>query len=445
MRKYFTKLSQLEKLVPTPKLHEKLKKQIKNESNQVYDGFTESMTNKASKPFDNTFRPRQHPINFDSPDVDIIAYKQPPRNLTPYNRVPNFAIIFEEPPFESPMNSRSLEIGLIGPPNAGKSTLINYLVGRTISAASPKAMTTAESVKGVFTNLETRTQLVFHDTPGAIKSSKNYVSTHIQTKSWSILGEVDQVCFVVDSVKRVDFLVKESIKRLLRNKYSKRAREFYKKLEAKGTTAELKDILKELGEIDELDKEGDANFQSVPAILVMNKVDLIENKRKFWQQQQEIEECGVFDRIFQVSAYTGYGIDGLRSYLESKAQLRDFVYHPSVYTAQTEVDKIQQIVTGNLFKYLNQEVPFTTGVRVREYVPKSNGELLIGIELEVKNKNQISIVKGRDGLIIKRIKEESERDLKMLMSRPIKTKFEIVCRNRGEKLQNVTDEFQKSI
>lgn len=90
-------------------------------------------------------------------DSNIVSYKVPPKNLTPYYHVPDEALAVIQPgPFESPMGSRHLEVTLIGAPNAGKSSILNYLTDSNISAVSNKQNTTDEAIMGVYTDFDTK-------------------------------------------------------------------------------------------------------------------------------------------------------------------------------------------------------------------------------------------------------------------------------------------------
>ena len=109
---------------------------------------------------------------------------------------------------DSPLGSKSLKSCLLGAPNAGKSSLINKMVNRTISAVSNKTNTTSEATMGVYTDMDRKTQLVFTDTPGVTKASNSLRSSILVTEAWECIEESDQVIFVVDAAKRLSFEVK---------------------------------------------------------------------------------------------------------------------------------------------------------------------------------------------------------------------------------------------
>lgn len=111
-------------------LNSKVLKQInhhknKLKQNKVFEGMNSNNTNELAKIKDLHFYPIQHPKNINFNDTNIISYKPPVQNLTEYNRIHTEALKFENPKFESPLNSKALDIAILGPPNAGKSSLMN--------------------------------------------------------------------------------------------------------------------------------------------------------------------------------------------------------------------------------------------------------------------------------------------------------------------------------
>ena len=114
----------------------------------------------------------------------------------------------------SPVGSKSLEICLLGAPNAGKSSLLNKMVGKNVSAVSDKYNTTDEATKGIFTDIEDRTQLVFLDTPGVTKMNNSIRSRLLVSKAWNLIPEQDLAIMVVDSVKNLAVDVKGAVHRL---------------------------------------------------------------------------------------------------------------------------------------------------------------------------------------------------------------------------------------
>ena len=145
----------------------------------------------------------------------IISHKVPVKNLTPYNQIPIEALAqLELKCYDSPIGSRFLQACILGAPNAGKSSLVNRLVGKNVSAVSNKYNTTDEATKGLFTVMESKTQVALIDTPGVTKASNSLRSKLLVTRAWDQIEDADNCIFVVDAVKRLSFEVKESLIRL---------------------------------------------------------------------------------------------------------------------------------------------------------------------------------------------------------------------------------------
>lgn len=126
---------------------------------------------------------------------------------------------------------------------------------------------------------------------------------------------MDEALFVVDSVKRMSDPLKKAVLRLKATKISNRIRRLNKQLAKEEYTDDgLEDIRAGL-----MTEEEEMIEQQIPAVLVMNKVDLVTSKRRLRELQNELEDIGEFDHIFYVSSNTGYGMAELREYLVSRA------------------------------------------------------------------------------------------------------------------------------
>jgi GTPase len=115
---------------------------------------------------------------------------------------------------ESPMGSKSIEACLLGAPNAGKSSLLNLIVGSNVSAVSDKYNTTDAPTKGIFTHFDRRTQVVFLDTPGVTKMNNSMRSNLLVSKAWDLIPSQDLAIFVMDSVRRLSMDIKGAVMRL---------------------------------------------------------------------------------------------------------------------------------------------------------------------------------------------------------------------------------------
>ena len=199
------------------------KARVIQKNNKLVEGMNSFNTNylEIEKPKANAdeLKPLQHPVNLNSSDTNIVSYKVPPKNLTPYYFIPNEALApVEIRKFEQPMGTKHLEVCILGAPNAGKSSILNYITERSISAVSNKYNTTDEAKLGIFTDYNTKSQLCLYDTPGVTKASESLKSKLLVTKAWEKIADADMVMFVVDGVKKLDMQVKEAILRLKKYK-----------------------------------------------------------------------------------------------------------------------------------------------------------------------------------------------------------------------------------
>lgn len=117
---------------------------------------------------------------------------------------------------KSPVGARLLNLCLLGAPNAGKSSLLNLMTEKNVSAVSNKYNTTTEATMGVYTDMPSKTQLIFKDTPGVTRASTSPRSKNLVTKAWDQIEDSDRVIFVVDAAKRLNLEIKDALIRLNR-------------------------------------------------------------------------------------------------------------------------------------------------------------------------------------------------------------------------------------
>lgn len=283
------------------------------------------------------FYPKQHPKQIDSPDSRLYHYDKPIHYKMPQGEVPYEVHLSHEGTmeFEYPENSMGLEVAVVGPPNSGKSSLINAIIGKEFCPVSNKAGTTWEQHSYYYTNQNNKTQIILYDTPGISKNTPS--SKFFLTKGWDVISDCNSVLFVVDALKMVDGYIREGLKRLNSMHYSeKEAQLGYELSELKGSNSLLD--LKNL-----VDKyQGDKfDERTIPKLLIMNKMDLCTNKKRLRYIQSEIEDFAKFEKVFYVSSHTSYGIEELKAYLESKALKRNWTMHPESKTELSKADLIE--------------------------------------------------------------------------------------------------------
>ncbi|KAL4478964.1 hypothetical protein ABPG72_019401 [Tetrahymena utriculariae] len=348
------------------------------------------------------YYPIQHPRKIDSHDSSIITHDKPIHYVTPRYEVP--IEVYRDPnaglaEIEQPLNPKTLDVALLGPPNAGKSSLMNYIVKSQISAVSNKANTTYESILGVHTNLEKQTQILFYDTPGITKQYK-YSKAYV-TRAWDILNDVNKAVFMIDGVKTLDDKIREALKRLNNLKYNEKANKKIDQItQLNSEDPVYKEKLKHIlsNDHNKADITDDSyGSSSFPKVLVVNKMDLCTNKKKLNWIVSEIEDLSKFDHKFFISCETGYGIPQLLEYLESEAIPSQWKRHSKIKTDLSKVDIIEQIVKSAIFSRYFEEIPYQTGVSLKEFSQRNDGLIKLHFELDVQTEHQKKILTGYKG------------------------------------------------
>lgn len=260
---------------------------------------------------------------------------------------------------------RSGFVSIIGRPNAGKSTLLNRIVGEKIAIVSDKPQTTRTRIVGVKNYPDS--QMVFVDTPG-IHRPLHRLNVRMVDAAVETLHEVDVVALVHDASTRP----------------------------GKGdryVSTLLKDV-------------------RVPVVLVLNKIDLIA-KPKLLPVIAEMQSWHDFSDIVPVSASTGDGVDRLERILLEKLPEGPPLYDQDFLTDQPERVLAAETVREKVLQHTRAELPFSTGVVVDQFeeADRPGGLLRIWCTILVEQESQKPIIIGRAGEMIKRIGTEARQDL----------------------------------
>ena len=117
----------------------------------------------------------------------------------------------------------------------------------------------------------------------------------------------------------------------------------------------------------------------LPVTLVMNKVDLVTNKRRLRSLQSELNDMCRFEEVFHVSCETGFGMEDLRQYLLDNAVARPWKYDPQMISEKSPVERAEEAVKQAVMEKYFKEIPYQTGIKVTGWTPKLNGELRIDV------------------------------------------------------------------
>jgi len=254
-------------------------------------------------------------------------------------------------------------VALIGAPNAGKSTLINTLVGAKVSIVSRKVQTTRALVRGIAT--QGSAQLVFMDTPG-IFAPRRRLDRAMVTTAWSGAHDADIVALLIDAKK--------------------------------GVEEEAKAILQKLAEV------------GAPKLLVLNKVDIVD-KPALLTLAQKIAAMATFDATFMLSALSGDGVADLKSWLGAHAPVGPWHYPEDQISDAPLRSLAAEITREKLFNRLHQELPYQATVETESWKEVRGGAVRIEQTIYVERESQRKIVLGAGGATIKAIGSEARKEI----------------------------------
>lgn len=267
-------------------------------------------------------------------------------------------------------------VAVIGAPNAGKSTLVNALVGQKVAIVSAKAQTTRARLMGIALAQDANgadTQMVLVDTPG-IFSPKRRLDRAMVSAAWEGTQAADAILLVVDPIKQ-------------------RRHELDPLLEALSVRPERK-------------------------ILVLNKVD-IAKKEPLLALAQEFGAKADFAEIFFVSAQTGDGVPELKAALASMMPQGEWIYPEDQVSDASERLMAAEITREQLYRQLHEELPYDSAVRPEQYVERKDGSVEIHQQIVVGRETQRPIVLGKGGSRIKQIGEAARLELSELLGRKV--------------------------
>ena len=290
-------------------------------------------------------------------------------------------------------NDKSAFIAIVGRPNVGKSSILNRLLGTKIAIVSSKPQTTRNRITGVLT--EGEYQLVFFDTPGMHKP-KNSLGKYMVRSVNESVGGVDCCMLVVE--------------------------------------ADKSPVQTELDFIDKFKALG------MPAILVINKIDMIKDKEILMKQILEYSKLYDFEAIVPVSASDGNGMNELLDELKNQASEGGHFFEDDTLTDLPERVIASEIIREKILRLCNAEIPHGTAVVIEKMKTRENGILDIDATIFCEKESHKRILIGKNGAMLKKIstfaRQDMERffDCKVFLQVWIKVKED--WRNRAQLLQN---------
>ena len=262
---------------------------------------------------------------------------------------------------------------IIGAPNVGKSTLVNYVVGTKVSIVSPKVQTTRSKVLGI--NISDNCQLILVDTPG-IFAPKRRLDRAMVHSAWGGTEGSDLILLLVDSKRGID--------------------------------SETQGIINNLKRFDKERK----------IFLVLNKVDLIQ-KDKLLNLTEKLSKTEIFKKIFMISAKNGDGIDDLLDEINLSIPEGPWLFPEDQISDMPLRLLAAEITREKLYLKLHQELPYSTVVETEEWQEKKDGSIRIEQTIFVERESQRSIVLGKGGKMIKSIGLESRTEFSKMVEVPV--------------------------
>jgi len=267
---------------------------------------------------------------------------------------------------------KTLMIALAGAPNAGKSTLINKIIGQKIAIVTSKCQTTRFNTKGVL-NIDD-IQLIFIDTPGLFKPDK-ILEKGIVKQARLGLEEADLVCLTIDSffAKRQDF----------------------------------SNILQQLKVFEK------------PVILLLNKTDIIKDKTELLQISEYMNELYNFNATFMISAKKGSGIKELINYMKENALEGPWIFDQDIASNVTDRKLSEEITREALYYSLGAELPYSLEVETELWEEKSDGSVKINQVIHILKTSQKKIILGSKGQKLKSVGQRSREQISSILERPV--------------------------
>ncbi len=275
-----------------------------------------------------------------------------------------------------PAETRCGFVAVIGAPNAGKSTLVNALVGAKVSIVSPRVQTTRTIVRGIamFGNA----QVIFADTPGIFQPKKRLERAMVAA-AWAGAADAEVILLVIDAVKAG------------------------KHADADGDTDRIVADIKASGR---------------KALLALNKVD-IADKQKLLALTARMSATDVFEEIFMVSALTRDGLDRLRERLTELMPRGPWLFPEDEVSDMPARLLASEITREKLFLNLREELPYSCAVETERWEEKKDGSVRIDQVIYVTRESHRPIVLGHGGQRIKSIGGSSRTELEALLDRRV--------------------------
>jgi GTP-binding protein Era len=279
---------------------------------------------------------------------------------------------------------------ILGPPNAGKSTLMNGMLGEKVAIVTPKPQTTRNRISGILSAPDA--QVVFMDTPG-VHTYSGRMNEALIRQAWGAAESADAAMLVLDA-------------------------DLYRRKPG-ALDKETAPLLKRLGRA------------SVPVLVVLNKIDLIGDKRELLPVMERVGELFPDKDIYPVSAATGRGLEDLLERVKTFLPQSPPMYPEDQISTVPLRFMVSEMVREKLFMALRDELPYSTAVEIEnwEEVPEKN-LLQVGALIYVTKPNHKGMVIGKGGKVLKEVGRQAREEIAELLDQKVYLELWVKVRER---------------
>ena len=262
-------------------------------------------------------------------------------------------------------------VAVLGAPNAGKSTLVNALVGQKVAIVSPKAQTTRARLMGIA--IADETQMLLVDTPGIFTPNRRLDRAMVKA-AWEGAEDADRLVLVIDAAAKVGPRVEQVI-------------------------------------------EG-VEARSEPKILVLNKVD-IADKGQLLTIAQRLAERLKPEQIFMISSTTGDGVEDLKAHLAAAMPTGPWHFPDDQRTDATDRMVAAELTREQLYLQLHAELPYSSAVETEKWEDRKDGSTVIHQQILIERDSQKAIVLGKGGAQLKKIGQAAREAISQRLGRKV--------------------------
>ncbi|NJJ35720.1 GTPase Era [Clostridioides difficile] len=286
-------------------------------------------------------------------------------------------------------------VSIVGRPNVGKSTLMNNVVGEKIAIMSDKPQTTRNTIQAVYTDEEM--QIVFLDTPG-IHKPKNKLGEFMVKAATDAFKNVDLILFVVDDSKKIgpgDRKIMEDLRRV-----------------------------------------------KTPIILVVNKIDQLDQKDELFDIIKMYDNEGIFKEIVPISALKGKNTNTLIKVIQNYLEEGPKYFPDYMITDQPERVLIAELIREKVLHYLNDEIPHGVAVEIEKMKARNDKEIVdVSAVIYCERDSHKGIIIGKNGRKLKGVGKSARQDIELLLGSQINLQLWVKVKENWRNLQNYINNF----